>query len=681
MNDVKSPSTALSALTKSQLIWLVEELRQQNRELEIAAEKVIERAASAGVDRRRLIDATESFTDGFALYDADDRLVVCNETYLAAMTDVADMLRPGILFEDMQRARMARKQCPDNEVRDEAWLQQRMQNHRAPGAPQLRHMNSGQIIEIQEHKTRDGGTAVIRRDITAETEAANALSESERRFQLLLDHASLGILVHRDYQALYANKALSDMYGYSEPSEILELESTRELTHPDFRFYSQPDRLRGDRAPADREVRGMRKNGETFWENRRSFIIDWEGEPAVCSTRTDIDARKEAEEVRRAAFERLERTVEERTRELRQSRDRFAALIEHCPASFSLKDRNGRFLFANRKWYDWHPDNRKDVIGKLTEQVAHPEDANRIRQFDRQVIDTHGVVEVEVPLTQSDGTEFLTLVQKFPVFDETGDVISIGTIRTDVTERRQAEMRVAQALEEAKRANEAKSAFMATMSHELRTPLNAILGFSEMMMKEFFGALGSPKYCEYAADINRSSQHLLQLINDLLDLSAIESGHHELSKEQIDLAEIVAECSTNLEQAASRKHLHYSITLPGDLPPILADRRALKQILLNVLANAVKFTPSGGYINLSATCTKRTFSIDIKNTGAKLSGANVSDLTKPFVRGETDPYRGIEGSGLGLAIVKSLIENHDGELKIGTNPNKEFIVTMVFPPD
>ena len=250
---------------------------------------------------------------------------------------------------------------------------------------------------------------------------------------------------------------------------------------------------------------------------------------------------------------------------------------------------------------------------------------------------------------------------------------------TDITDRKHAEDERREALERAEKASQAKSEFLATMSHELRTPLNAITGFAEVIGGQHFGSVGNPKYLEYAEDILASGHHLLDLINDVLDLSAIEAGRYPLLRENLDVGEIVDECSRSIADMAARKKISYAANIPGNLPPCHADRRAMKQILLNLLSNAVKFTPEGGSIHLSATTINGSTVIRITDTGTGIPAETLSRLADPFTRAEPNPHKSQEGAGLGLAIVDSLLKLHGGAMDIKSSPRKGTAVTVKLP--
>src|SRR5579862_1387296 len=232
----------------------------------------------------------------------------------------------------------------------------------------------------------------------------------------------------------------------------------------------------------------------------------------------------------------------------------------------------------------------------------------------------------------------------------------------------------------AEEANQTKSKFLANMSHELRTPLNAIIGFSEIMEAAMFGPLGGDKYREYARDIRQSGQYLLDVINDILDMSKIEAGGIRLSLEGVDLGVVLAECLRVVSGPADEKH----ITLKVDITPAIclrADRRALKQIALNLLSNAVKFTPEGGAVTLTGRARGGTVTIAIEDSGIGIAKAALAKLGRPFEQVESQLTKRHQGSGLGLAIAKSLVELHGGAMRIGSTLGKGTLVVVRLPAD
>lgn len=231
----------------------------------------------------------------------------------------------------------------------------------------------------------------------------------------------------------------------------------------------------------------------------------------------------------------------------------------------------------------------------------------------------------------------------------------------------------------AEEANLAKSRFLATMSHELRTPLNAILGFSEVMKSEVFGQHASPTYREYAGDIHQSGQHLLHLINEILDLSRIEAGRYELNEESVRLAYIVEDCHHLLKLRAKKRGIEIREILEHDLPPVWADERAMRQIVLNLLSNAIKFTPQGGEIRLKLGWTASGGQyVSVADTGPGIPEDEIPTVLASFGQGSLAIKTAEQGAGLGLPIVKGLIDLHGGSfsLKSKLREGTEVIVTL-----
>ncbi|WAC47926.1 ATP-binding protein [Asticcacaulis sp. SL142] len=231
----------------------------------------------------------------------------------------------------------------------------------------------------------------------------------------------------------------------------------------------------------------------------------------------------------------------------------------------------------------------------------------------------------------------------------------------------------------AESANHAKSEFLANMSHELRTPLNAINGFSEIMSQEMFGPIGHPRYKEYAGDILNSGQHLLALINDILDMSKIEAGKLDMNFEAVAIDDVVEDTLRLVRQRAEKSGLKVKVHLPSSLPDIEADYRALKQILLNLLTNAIKFTPQGGSVTVSAVATDNSVHLKVIDSGIGISARDMQRLARPFEQIENQMSKTREGTGLGLALTKSLIEMHNGRMEFDSEVGKGTVVSVIVP--
>jgi len=236
------------------------------------------------------------------------------------------------------------------------------------------------------------------------------------------------------------------------------------------------------------------------------------------------------------------------------------------------------------------------------------------------------------------------------------------------------------AKEEAETANRGKSEFLANMSHELRTPLNAVIGFSEMMESRAFGELND-RYAAYAADINRSGEHLLEVINDILDISRIETGGMEMNEEVFNPASTIAGCVDLIRERAIEGQVMVGLDLPENLPNIEADQRKFKQILTNLLSNAIKFTPSGGRIDVGAEqAANSSFVLRVVDTGIGMRPEDIPIALEPFRQVDGRLARAYEGTGLGLPLVKSLTELHGGELTIASELGKGTTITISLPP-
>ncbi|MGB6388109.1 MAG: ATP-binding protein [Methyloceanibacter sp.] len=232
----------------------------------------------------------------------------------------------------------------------------------------------------------------------------------------------------------------------------------------------------------------------------------------------------------------------------------------------------------------------------------------------------------------------------------------------------------------AEEANQAKSRFLATMSHELRTPLNAILGFSEIMRSEILGAHENPTYKEYADDIHQSGQHLLTLINEILDISRIEAGRYELHEAPVGLVDVVEDCQRLLRLRAESKGLRIVERFEPDLPQLWADMRALRQICLNLLSNAIKFTPSGGIVTLTIGRTPAGGQfLSVKDTGPGIPEHEIPRVLRSFGQGSLAHQSAEGGTGLGLPITKGLTELHDGTFELKSKLRYGTEVTVAFP--
>ncbi|MEM7223272.1 MAG: PAS-domain containing protein [Pseudomonadota bacterium] len=298
--------------------------------------------------------------------------------------------------------------------------------------------------------------------------------------------------------------------------------------------------------------------------------------------------------------------------------------------------------------------------------------------------DTEELVETRQQIAQSANEqrhrEFMTDGRVIDmVHRPLGNGGSLATFE-DVTEIEHSEQELRRAKEEAEIANQAKTEFLANVSHELRTPLNAINGFSEILAEEMFGAIGKPEYRGYAKDIHDSGQHLLSLINDILDLSKVEAGKLDLHMEEIDIARVAYEVTHLLATRADAAQVKLVKSLPHNLPRLHADSRALKQILINLLTNALKFTPSGGVSSLTVDMTEEgDMVISVSDSGIGMAEQDIPKALMPFGQVESPLTRRHVGTGLGLPLTVQLVELNGGAFSIDSQIGQGTRIDITFP--
>jgi len=258
-----------------------------------------------------------------------------------------------------------------------------------------------------------------------------------------------------------------------------------------------------------------------------------------------------------------------------------------------------------------------------------------------------------------------------------GAVISVYS---DITEIKASERRLIEARSQAEAANRAKGDFLANMSHELRTPLNAIIGFSEVISNELFGPIGNEKYLEYIKDIHTSSQHLLSIINDVLDMSKIEAGKVELAKEVVQIQNVIGEVLRMVHERARSRNIELTAQLSDDNVEIWADERSMKQIFLNLLSNAIKFSQEGGQIYVRIIADQPDVVVlEIEDRGIGMSEEEQERALQPFGQAKPVTTRNYGGTGLGLPITKGLVEAHGGTMTIDSRAGYGTLVRIVLP--
>lgn len=356
---------------------------------------------------------------------------------------------------------------------------------------------------------------------------------------------------------------------------------------------------------------------------------------------------------------------------------RFRALVENVPDAFVLHDTDGNIVMVNQALSEALGYSKKELLKLKVHDIevgVSPQDLDAV---------WHSMTD---PKTlngrhrRKDGTEFPVEV-RVSRFGTPDNPLFLALAR-DLTERQNIEKALIMARDRAEHANRAKSEFLANMSHELRTPLNSIIGFSEVMRSETFGPLGSRQYLEYITDIHRSGSHLLEVINDILDMSKIESQQVDLEEEAVDVRKLIRDCKRMVEQPAYDAGLKISSRVDPDLYKIRADKRRLAQILINLLSNAIKFTEPKGRIRI--TCGLNAVGevvFKVKDSGIGIAEEDIAHIFEPFTQIRSHSTQTHQGTGLGLSLVRALTRLQGGTVDIESAVGKGTTVTVKLPPE
>lgn len=476
---------------------------------------------------------------------------------------------------------------------------------------------------------------------------------------------------------IYWSDSMFEILGFEPREELLSFGEVDSLVHPDDgSLYDIAAQLAdGGEKTIDRAFRMQHARGDWVWMRARAEIVRQNADTGPHLIGIAVDVTEEQRLAERTA------TADIRLRDA----------VETISEAFVLWDSEDRLVLCNSKFQQLHdlPQNvtqpgtayedvvsvgHQPVIRTPLKSEDRADEGSRL--FEAQLRDGRWLKISERRTKDggfvSVGTDITTIKQH-----EEKLIESEKQLITTVTDLRKSQHTLeyqAQQLAElaqkyadektrAEDANKAKSEFLANMSHELRTPLNAIIGFSEIMETGLFGALGSEKYQEYCQDIRESGRYLLEVINDILDMSKIEAGRLRLSIESLRLDDIITEAMRVMSIKADEKQLTVVSEIASGFI-IRSDRRALKQIVLNLLSNAIKFTEEGGRVAMRARMCRRSALLLIEDSGIGISREALKKLGRPFEQVESQFTKTYKGSGLGLAIAKSLIELHGGAMKI-----------------
>ena len=524
-------------------------------------------------------------------------------------------------------------------------------------------------------------------------EADRTLAVATERLDKALDRGRCGLW---DWDIargrIFWSRSMFDMLGLKPSGDYLSYGEVAERLHPDdepIEHFAEA-MLKGERASFDQEFRMRHSDGHWMWLRARAELAPAPGEqaPHLVGIVIDITQQKLADRLNQEAELRLKDA------------------IENISEAFVLWNSDNQLVMCNSKYQQFHSlPLGVCVPGTPYEEVTRSAKEPVVRQ---RVPLAHGEVQegntFEVQLGDgrwlqinerrtkdggfvSVGTDITALkLHEERLLDSERELLN--TVR-DLQKSRmtleQQSQRLADLAEKysrektrAEEANRSKSEFLANMSHELRTPLNAIIGFSEVMVQQFFGAMGSDKYVDYARDIHKSGQYLLDVISDILDMSKIEAGRLQLEIKPSSIPAIIEESLRIVVPRAQEGKVDILLKVPK-LLDLEADKRALKQVFINLLANAVKFTPEGGRVSLTAKRKDQMIVVVIADSGIGIPASDLEKLGRPFEQVENQFTKTKSGSGLGLAISKSLVELHGGSLTVDSEERKGTTVTVLLP--
>ena len=524
-------------------------------------------------------------------------------------------------------------------------------------------------------------------------EADSILGVATARLDKALDRGQCGMWdwdVNRGI--IFWSRSMFDMLGMPVKGDYLSFAEMASRIHEgDTQLEEAVEQLLdGQISSFDQEFRMRHQDGHYVWLRARVALApgEAEGQPHLMGIVIDITQQKLADKLNKEAELRLKDA------------------IENISEAFVLWDADNRLVLCNSKYQQFHslpasvciPGTPYEDLVRSAKEPAitkrtgiRGEGGGDGRSFEVQLADRRwlqinerrtkdgGFVSVGTDITALKLQEERLRMSERELMMTVRD-LQKERLLADQQAQRLADLADKYAREKtrAEAANRSKSEFLANMSHELRTPLNAIIGFSEVMLAQMFGPMGSDKYAEYSRDIHRSGQFLLDVINDILDMSKIEAGRMSLECETLQVDAALDEVMRLITPRA----FEGGVTVERQVPQgftLWADRRAFKQVLINLLSNAVKFTPEGGRITVSAMASNGVMAIAIRDTGIGIPARDIEKLGRPFEQVENQFTKSRGGSGLGLAISKSFVELHGGALTIRSTVGQGTEVTVTFP--
>lgn len=521
----------------------------------------------------------------------------------------------------------------------------------------LRWLYSSGDVLVDEDGTPEKLVGVVI-DITDRKLVEQALAESEEKSRLLLESAGEGIYgLDLEGKTTFVNPAAQRMLGYSE-EEIIG-QPMHQLIHHSYPDGSSYPREKCPMYAAFTDGTIHKVDDEVLWrKDGTSFEVQYISTPIVKDgaslgavvTFQDISSRKQTEEA------------------LKASEKWFSTTLHSIGDAVVATDINMRVTYMNQIAQNLTGRTLEDSVGNEIQYVmdlVNSKDRSLVINPVAIALEKMNSVELQdnTLLIRKDGLEVPIDDSAAPIISEDGELLGAVMVFRDITKRKESEAELLKAKEAAESGSRAKSAFLANMSHELRTPLNAVIGLSQVLQEDYFGTL-TEKQAEYVANILSSGQHLLKLINDILDLSKIEAGGMELDIYKVDIYPLVADSQSIISQKA----VVHSIDLVFDAPKemedvtIEADETKLKQVLYNLLSNAAKFTPDGGSITTSLRKKDDCIQISVADTGIGIDPKHHKKIFDPFYQVKGEYQKKITGTGLGMSLCNQMVKLHGGKI-------------------
>ena len=475
------------------------------------------------------------------------------------------------------------------------------------------------------------------------------------------DALAIGVIVARGETTLFANRAALDWLGHANLESFNAAGGFAGLSKGAPGLSSTPKRSLG--------LRGV--TGETFDVDVASAPVLWDGAPADCLTLSRPSA---------LALERRVAALETALRQREIEADETLAILGAASDGFILLNGEGVILGLNAPAEKLFGYERDQIAGETFAQLLARESQAAALDAFSKLKGGEAPAGLDVTGRARSGAA-VPLNLRLGRLGKIGDKNSADkfcAVLRDMSQWKATEGALEEQRVQAQRDSQAKSEFLAKVSHEIRTPLNAILGFAEVIMDERFGPVGNERYKEYLRDIHASGGHVMSLVNDLLDLSKIEAGKMELEFAEVDANRVVAECVTLIQPQANRERVITRLALAPRLPAIVADERSLRQIVLNLLANAVRYNEPGGQVIISTALSDSGHAVlRVKDTGVGMSETDLRKAMEPF--GQASSSRAAGGTGLGLPLTKALVDANHAGLNIRSRKNEGTLVEVTFP--